>query len=322
MNPRRNVSQESVMPLDPQVKALLDFMATVEGKPLEEQSVEEARAQIMQLRELAGPPADVAKVEDREIPGPGGPIPIRVYTPEGSGLRPVLVYYHGGGWVVGSRDLVDVPVRALANRSGCVVVSVEYRLAPEHKFPAAPEDCYAATRWVAENAAALGVDPNRLAVGGDSAGGNLAAAVSLMARDRGGPKIAYQLLIYPVTNRDFTTRSYQENADDYLLTRNAMIWFWDHYLARPEDAWNAYAAPLLAADLSGLPPARVITAEFDPLRDEGEAYAARLIEEGVPVELRRYDGMIHGFFQMGGTVDGGNLVVVESAAALRGAIEI
>lgn len=302
------------MPLDPQVKTLLETMAAVEGKPIEEQSVEEARAWLLQMQERKEAAEDVARVEDREIPGPNGSIPLRVYTPTGSGPFPVLVFYHGGGWVLGSRDSIDPPVRSLVNRAGCVVVSVDYRLAPEHKFPAAPEDCYAATHWVAENAASLDTDPNHLAVGGDSAGGNLAAVVSQMAKARGGPKIAYQLLIYPVTNRDFSTVSYLENADGYFLTRNAMTWFWSHYLARPEDAQHPYASPLLAPDLSGLPPALVVTAEYDPLRDEGEAYAARLTRADVPVELRRYDGMIHGFFDMGTVSPAAQQAVVESCA--------
>jgi acetyl esterase len=305
------------MPLDPQAKALLDQMAEAGAPPFESLTPEQAREMIVQMRELAGEPESVAKVEDSQIPTPDGPIPVRIYTPEGTGPFPILVYFHGGGWVIGTIDTIDAPCRALTNRSGCVVVSVDYRLAPEHKFPAAPEDCYAATRYVAENAAAYNADPQRLAVGGDSAGGNLAAAVALMARDRGGPPIAFQLLIYPVTNHNFDTASYQENADSYLLTKNGMVWFWDHYLTSADDGQNPYASPQQARNLGGLPPAFVMTCEFDPLRDEGEAYADRLQEDGVQVEKKRYNGLIHGAFQMGGVLDRGREMLDDAASRLR-----
>jgi acetyl esterase len=308
------------MPLDPQAKALLDQMAEAGAPPFESLSPEQAREMIVQMRDLAGEPESVATVEDRDIPSPNGTIPVRVYTPEGTGPFPVLVYFHGGGWVIGSIDTIDAPCRSLTNRTGCVVVSVEYRLAPEHKFPAAPEDCYAATRYVAENAAAFNADPQRLGIGGDSAGGNLAAAVAIMARDRGGPPIAFQLLVYPVTNYSFDTASYQENADGYLLTKNGMVWFWDHYLADAEDGHNQIASPLRALTLEGLPPAFVITCEFDPLRDEGEAYAARLRESGVQVEAKRYDGLIHGAFQMAGVLNRTNEMMDDAAAQLRRAL--
>ncbi|MGD9892048.1 MAG: alpha/beta hydrolase [Dehalococcoidia bacterium] len=308
------------MPLDPQVKALLDQMAEAGAPPFESLSPEQAREMIVQMRELAGEPEPVAKVEDSQIPTPDGPIAVRIYTPEGTGPFPILVYFHGGGWVIGAIDTIDAPCRALANRAGCVVVSVDYRLAPEHKFPAAPEDCYAATRYVAENAAAYNADPQRLAIGGDSAGGNLAAAVALMARDRGGPPIAFQLLIYPVTDHTFDTTSYQDNADGYLLTKNGMVWFWDHYLTSAEDGHDQYASPLRALSLKDLPPAFVQTCEFDPLRDEGEAYANRLREEGVQVESKRYDGLIHGSFQMAGVLDRGNEMLNDAAAQLRRAL--
>ncbi len=310
------------MPLDTQARALLDQMAAAGAPPFESLTPEQAREMIMQMRELAGPPEPVARVEDRVAATAAGPIPVRIYTPEAAGPLPMLVYFHGGGWVIGNLETVDAPCRALANRAGCLIVSVDYRLAPEHKFPAAAEDCYAATRWAAEHAAELGGDPARIAVGGDSAGGNLAAVVALMARERGGPRLAYQLLIYPVTNYDFSTPSYQENAEGYLLTKNAMVWFWDHYLRQPSDGEHPYASPLRAADLRGLPPAFVITAEYDPLRDEGEAYADRLRQAGVPTELRRYDGMIHGFFQMAGVLDQGKQVIADAAAALRAAFAV
>jgi acetyl esterase len=310
------------MPLDPQARALLDQMAAAGAPPFESLTPAQAREMIMQMRELAGPPEPVARAEDRVAATAAGPIPVRVYAPEATGPLPVLVYFHGGGWVIGNLDTVDAPCRSLANQARCLIVSVDYRLAPEHKFPAAAEDCYAATRWAAEHAAELGGDPARIAVGGDSAGGNLAAVVCLMARDRGGPRLTYQLLIYPVTNYDFSTPSYQDNAEGYLLTKNAMVWFWEHYLRDPSDGQNPYASPLRAADLRGLPPAFVITAEYDPLRDEGEAYAARLREAGVAAELRRYDGMIHGFFQMAGVLDQGKQVIADAAAALRAAFTV
>ena len=199
----------------------------------------------------------------------------------------------------------------------CLVVSVDYRLAPEHPFPAAPEDCYAATAWLAEHCAELGGDPARLAVGGDSAGGNLAAAVALMARERGGPPLAHQLLIYPVTDYAFDTASYRENAEGYMLTLPLMEWFWNHYLADPAQGDNELASPLRAASLAQLPPATVITAEFDPLRDEGEAYAQRLSDAGVKTEMTRYDGVFHGFFGMGAAIDKAKQAVDEACTALR-----
>jgi acetyl esterase len=241
----------------------------------------------------------LAEVEDRRIPGAAGEIGVRVYRPEGRAPLPALVYFHGGGWVIGSLETHDGACRELANRVGCVVVSVDYRLAPESRYPAAAEDCYAATKWVAGNAQALGVDPARIGIGGDSAGGNLTAVVALMARDRGGPALRHQLLIYPVTDADFGRPSYRENAEGYLLTTKAMEWFWGHYVPDPAQRAEPYAAPLRAKDLAGLPPAFVITAEYDPLRDEGEAYAKRLQQAGVPTRLQRYDGAIHGFFAMG-----------------------
>ena len=307
------------MPLDPQAKAVLDQMAALGLPAMITLSPEQARRQ-MEMRRAAAPPGDpVAHVEDRAIPGPAGDIPIRIYTPEASGTLPVLVYFHGGGWVIGSIETHDATSRALANAAGCIVVSVDYRLAPEHKFPAAAEDAYAATKWVAESAAALGGDPRRIAVGGDSAGGNLAAAVCLMARDRGGPSLAYQVLIYPVTDYSFDTPSYRENAEGYLLTKDSMGWFWNHYLRDESDGRNPYASPLRAESLAGLPPALIITAEFDPLRDEGEAYADRLREAGVPVACSRYDGMIHGFVGLATVLDKGKLAVGEAAGALRAA---
>ena len=307
------------MPLDPQAKAVLDQFASMGGPQLHEMSVAQARELILGMVALAGEPESIARIENRTVPGPAGQIPVRIYTPVGTAPFPVLVYFHGGGWVIGNLDTHDGICRSLANRVGCLVVSVDYRLAPEHTFPAAPEDCYAATRWLAEHAGSLGGDKGRIAVGGDSAGGNLAAVVALMARDRGGPKLAFQLLVYPATDTDFETRSYRENAEGYFLTRADMVWFWNHYAPRDEDRRNPYAAPLRAASLRGLPPALVITAEFDPLCDDGNAYAARLREDGVPVRLSQQDGLIHGFFQMGAVIDRGRASVDEASRALKDA---
>lgn len=293
------------MPLNPQAEALLKQMEAQGLPPFEEMSVPQARDVCMAFRDLQGDPEEVAEVRDVLAPGPTGQLPVRVYIPRGDGPFPLLVYYHGGGWVIGNVEVTDKPCRALANDASVVVASVEYRLAPETKYPAAPEDCYAATKWLAEHASELNADPNRLIVAGDSAGGNLAAVVPLMARDRGGPPIAFQVLLYPVTAAgvDESFTSYRDNADGYLLTTASMRWFWDHYLSAPADASQPYASPLSAKDLSGLPPALVLCAEFDPLRDEGLAYAERLKEAGVPVTVRLFDGLIHGFFWMGGVLD-------------------
>jgi acetyl esterase len=262
-------------------------------------------------------PAHVASIIDRTVPGPAGAIPVRVYTPEGEGPFPLFVYIHGGGWVLGDLDGSDPTCRAIANEAECVVVSVDYRLAPEHKFPVPVEDVYAATVFVARHAHEFGGDGARIAVGGDSAGGNLSAAVSLMARDRGGPSLALQVLNYPVIDRDFDSASYEQNGDGYFLTAAMMRWFWGHYLRNDADALDPYAAPLRAGDLSGLAPALVITAEFDPLLSEGEAYASALRDAGVPATLRRYDGMIHGFISMMQFVPQGRQAISEIAAALR-----
>ena len=307
------------MPLDPQAQEVLDQIAALGLLPNNEVSPEEARANGLARPRAPGP--EVAKVEDRTIPGVSAGIPVRIYTPEGSGPFPVLAWYHGGGWVVGNLETADGTARHLAVGVGCVVVSVDYRLAPEAKFPAAADDCYAATQWIARNASSINVDPSRIAVGGDSAGGNLGAVVWLMVKDRGGPAIALQLLVYPVTVKEFSTDSYWENANGYGLTLDAMKWYWDHYVSSDEDASNPYAAPLVAKDLSGLPPALVITAEFDPLRDEGEAYAARLEQAGVPSTCSRYDGMIHGFFGMSAVLDKGKQAIAEASAALKQAFE-
>lgn len=309
------------MPLDPIAAGLLKQIADAGMPPLNQMAPADARTAAQGFRALSGEGEAVADVTDRTIPGPGGPLPARVYTPAGAsgGALPCLVYYHGGGWVFGDIEGVDAICRAVSNRAGCKVVSIEYRLAPEHKFPAPLDDCYAALTWVATNGSLLGVDPSRLAVGGDSAGGNLAAAVTLRARDERGPAIKYQVLVYPVTNHDFTTVSYADNGDNYLLTRDMMIWFWDHYLPSATHGKAPLASPLAASDLTGLPPALVLTAEFDPLRDEGEAYAARLRDAGVRVRHKRFPGQIHGFWQMVGVFPQALEAASDAAAELKAA---
>jgi acetyl esterase len=241
-----------------------------------------------------------------------------MYRPAQAGASAgAVVYFHGGGWVIGSVQTHDAYCRQLADAAQCVVASVEYRRAPEHPFPAAAEDAYAAVCWLAEHARQLNMNPAKLAVAGDSAGGNLAAVAALMARDRGGPPLAFQLLIYPAVDCDFQRPSYVELADGYLLTRASMEWFWRQYVTRKEQAHDPYVAPLRARSLAGLPPALVITAEYDPLRDEGEAYALRLRDEGVEAKLSRYDGMIHGFVRRTRFFDQARLALDEVAAAIR-----
>jgi acetyl esterase len=308
------------MALDPQARHVLDQLAAAGMAPLHALSVAEARAFMESMRALHGQPTPVPIVRDLEIEGAAGSIPARLYRPREGGVLPLLVYFHGGGWVIGSLDTHDDVCRDVAAGAACAILSVEYRLAPEHRFPAAAEDCFAATAWAGANAARLGVDPARIAVGGDSAGGNLAAVTALIARDRGGPALRFQLLVYPVTCGRMDTPSYRDNAEGYLLTRDAMAWFWDHYVPRAADREQPYAAPLRATDLRGLPPAFVLTAEYDPLRDEGEAYAKRLAAAGVPTTLRRYDGQIHGFFTMGALIDRARAAAAETASALRTAL--
>ena len=316
--------------LDPQAKALLEQMATKNRaptprpiSPAKEKAA--ARQAYRAMIPLAGSPEPVSKVENRQIPGPAGNISVRIYTPKGRSqeLLPILVYFHGGGFAIGDLDTHDTPLRALANRAGCLLVSVNYRLAPEHPFPAAPDDAYAATKWVAEHASEIGGDALRLAVGGDSAGGNLATVVALMARDRGGPKLVYQVLLYPNTDAAPSQPylSWSQN-DGYILTKAVSQRVYEQYVPAGISRRNPYVSPLWAKDLKNLPPALVVTGEFDPLRDEGEAYAMRLKQASVPVVATRYPGMIHGFFQMAGKLDAGKKVINQTAAALRVAFAI
>jgi len=309
------------MPLDPQAQALIASMAG--ARPVEQMTVQEMRDGLEQrTRVTGGTPEPVDQVISGEVPAPSGPIPVRIYVPHGSRPMPGLVFFHGGGWARGSLQTHDSLCRSLANAGGCCVVSVDYRMAPEHTFPAAIDDAVAATRWVAHNAQQLGIDARHLAVGGDSAGGNLAAAVALVLRDAGGPALAFQLLFYPVMDYNFDTPSYVDNAEGYMLTRAAMRFYWRLYLRDESDADDQRAAPLRARDFANLPPALVITAEFDPLRDEGRAYADKLHGAGTPVIYREYPGMVHGFATMAGVLDQGKQAVQDAAAALRDAFRV
>lgn len=306
------------MPLDPQVQAMRARRIEQGARPLYTMSLAEARAaDLADIRAAAGAGEPVHEVVDRGIPGQDGELPIRIYRPNGGGPLPTLVYFFGGGWTLGSIDTSDGICRSLANAVPCLVITVGYRLAPEHRFPAAVNDCFEATRWIAAHAGELGADPGRLAVAGDSAGGNLAAVVSLLARQHGEPALAAQVLVYPNTRYRADTASMRDNDDPSLFNRNSVDWYWKHYLADPEDGRSPLVSPLLAEDLSGLPPALVITAEYDPLRDEGERYAERLRAAGVPVEASRYDGMVHGFFAMAGILDGGRQAHAHVAHYLR-----
>ena len=321
------------MPLDPQVKAYLDELASQNIPPPWEMSIEDIRQGTLDESVRMGPPQAVGRIEDRTAPGlvtdheDDVEVPIRIYTPKveesgGEGPLAAFVFYHGGGWVTGDIPSHEGLCCRLANEAGCVVVSVDYRCAPESKYPAAVNDAFAATRWVFDNARRIGVDPARIAVGGDSAGGNLAAAVAQMLRDNHVFKPVLQVLIYPVVDYRFDRPSYIENGQAYNLTLESMRWYWDCYLAREEDGAESYASPIRAESLADLPAALVQTAEYDPLRDEGEDYARRLEQAGVVVKLTRYDGMIHGFFRRWVTFDQANTAVAEVVAALREAFSL
>jgi acetyl esterase len=310
------------MPLDPQVEALLNEMAAQGVKPFEELTVPEARVAALAFADLQGEPEEVARVDHCFICGPTADLPARIYTPEGDGPFPALVYYHGSGWVVLNIEVCDPTMRVLANSTGCVVVAVNYQKAPEHPFPVPFEDAWAGLNWTVENAEALNIDPSRVGVVGDSAGGNLAAAVALRARDEGGPALAFQGLICPAVEHGWDTESAHENAEGYLLQRESMRWFWDHYIPDKSvvDDWRV--SPLKAADHSGLPPAFIASAEFDPLRDDGRNYTAKLHDAGVPVTYVEYDGMIHGFYWMQGVCDRTKRLHEDLANAVREALQV
>jgi acetyl esterase/lipase len=291
--------------LHPQIVKAIEAMKKAGLRPIESMTPAEARAQ-MEATAMSrkAVPLPVARVEEREIPGPTGPIRLRLYWPNASGVLPAIAYYHGGGHVIGSLDTHDLIARNLCAGAAALVASVDYRMGPEHRFPAAVEDSFAALEWLYRNAAGLGADPDRLGVHGDSAGANLAAVMALLARDAGGPRLRLQSLVYPVTDYTLSTPSYAKFAEGYgLLTRGAMIWFQQHYLRSPADAQDWRASPLKAASLSGVAPAIVVTAECDVLHDEGKAYADALRRTGVAVEYCEYKGMIHAFFGMVPAVD-------------------
>lgn len=306
--------------LDPQAAALLKQIVDMKVPQLHTLTPEAARKLMDASTKLVmGKPEKVAKIDDLKIPNSTAQIPVRIYTPEGKGPFPLFVYCHGGGFILGNIAMVDNLCRATANRASCIVVSVEYRLAPEHKFPAAVDDAYAATKWVAGKADRINGDPTRIAVGGDSAGGNLSAVVSLRARDEGEGFPIYQVLICPPTDLSIhTTGSMNDFSEGYFLTVPDMIWFGDLYFEKGQDRHVPYASPLLAPDLSNLPPALIITSEFDPLRDEGEAYGERLKKSGVPVKVSRYAGMIHDFIPMDGVIGKAKDAINEIATSLRG----
>jgi acetyl esterase len=311
--------------LHPHAQGLLRLMQEKNIPPTHTLSPPQARDFYRQRKEATQPPPpEVALARDLKAPGPAGDIPLRLYRPMGSNAQqklPVLVYYHGGGWVIGDLETHDVLCRQLANFSGCAVVAVDYRLAPDHRFPAAVDDSWAATCWVQQNADELQLDGTRLAVGGDSAGGNLAAVMALMARDRGGVAVAFQLLIYPATDQRRQWPSHEANGQGYLLTKESMDYYHDHYLGGAAHDLDWRASPLLHQNLQNLPPAFVLIAGYDPLRDEGEAYAQKLSEAGNRASLVSFERQIHGFITMGKVIDEANTAVrlcaSELAAALR-----
>jgi len=291
--------------LHPQIEKVLEAMAKLDLKPIEAMTPAEARVQMETMAaSRKAEPLPIARVENRTIPGPAGQIPVRIYWPKAVGTRPAIVYYHGGGHVIGSLDTHDLVARNLCGGAEAVVVSVDYRMGPEHRFPAAVEDSMAALEWVHANAASIGADSSRLGVHGDSAGANLAAVVAILARDRSTPKLRLQSLVYPVADFRMESESYKTYATGCgVLTADAMKWFRGHYLRTMDDALDWRASPVLAPNLAGVAPAIVIAAECDVLHDEGLAYAERLKEAGVPVEYKRYAGMIHAFFGMMPAVD-------------------
>jgi acetyl esterase len=301
------------MALHPQAQVICDATAAAPRVVLGDETLLEQRAGFGMLLLLAGEAEPVFAVEDHDADG----VPARVYRPSPDPGLPVVVYLHGGGWTIGTVEQFDPVLRQIANVTNAVVVAPDYRLAPEHPFPAPLDDCWTAVQWSAKHASELGGDPSRLAVMGDSAGGNLSAVCALMARDAGGPDLTMQVLIYPVTDAASDTVSYRDNAEGYLLTRDQMQWFYDCYLRSGADPFDWRISPLQAADLTGVAPALIITAEYDPLRDEGEEYARRLRDAGVAVDQYRYDGMIHGFFGLSAGLDAGRDAIERAGTALQ-----
>lgn len=309
------------MPIDPQVEGLLKEMEAMGRPPIHTLSVADARTAAEELIVLAGDSIEVGAVRDITIPVDGADIGARVYSPEGAGPHPVVMFFHGGGWVICSLETHDNLARAICRDAAAVVVSVAYRLAPEFRYPTAAYDCFAATKWVADNASSLNVDASRLAVCGDSAGGNLSAVVSQMARDAGGPTISFAALIYPAVDMTAKGGSLDDNATGYFLETAGMEWFMGQYVTDEERA-ETMASPLLHEDLSGLPPCFIATCEFDPLRDEGEAYAAALKAAGCHVESKRYDGLIHASANLTGVLDLGRQLVADVSSQLRTALHL
>ncbi|MCW5620982.1 MAG: alpha/beta hydrolase [Burkholderiales bacterium] len=308
------------MPLDPQAEYVIGLVKKSGLPELWQLTPDQAREQYQLRVAKLSTREEIFRSHDRRIPGPGQELTIRVYQPREAkpGERfPILVWFHGGGFVIGNLDTHDHGCRALATQADCMVVAVDYRLAPECKFPGAVDDCLAVLRWLALHALELGGDPTRMAVGGDSAGGNLAAVCAILARNDGYPKIAFQLLVYPCTAPEPETPSHRQFADGYILTRNAITWFYKHYVRSPKEFYDFRFAPLVAEDLSNLPPALVLVAGYDPLRDEGVDYARRLIEAGNRVTLVNYEGMVHGFLLMGGAIDAARRALTQCAVALR-----
>ncbi len=304
--------QASVDRTDPQMRAVLEELHSLDPRPIETLTVDIARQQptmadavrkLQADRHLSTAPEPVGGISSATIPGPAGDIPVRIYTPiAANGALPTLIYFHGGGWVIGTLDAYDASCRALTNLANCQVIAVDYRQAPEHKFPGPTEDAYAAVQYIMGHADQFHADAKHIAVGGESAGGNIASVVCMMARDRSGFMPAAQLLVYPVTDDNFDTDSYRQNANAVPLDRDEMKWFFDKYLTSPGEGNNSYIA-ILRGDVSKLPPATVITADIDPLRSEGQAYADKLRSAGVPVKSMNYDGVTHEFFGLGAVVD-------------------
>jgi acetyl esterase len=304
------------VPLDPQARAFLDSLIAANIPSIPTLTPAQARQRMIALSNLSRLP-EVERVEDRTIEGPGGPLPVRAYVPAGSVGRPAAAYFHGGGWVTGNLETHDSLLRRLANVSRTVMLAVDYRLAPEHPFPAGVDDAWAAARWLSDNAGEFGASTGSIVVCGDSAGGSLAAAVTFRARAASGPKIAAQLLLYPVLSHQLTSASYVEFAEGHLLTKETMAWFWGHYLADEQGRGVPEAAPLCQTDFAGLPPAVIVTAGFDPLRDEGRAYAAKLQEAGVPAHLLEYGSQIHDFLRRAHLFDRAREAYGEIAEALE-----
>jgi acetyl esterase len=317
--------------LDPEIQPIVDLMEAAPGPPAHLVPIAQARAaHDLETAEMSGPGEEVTEVRELEVPGPGGTIRVRLYRPRGDGPLPLVAYLHGGGWAMGTLDAFDPLCRALANASGALIASIDYRLAPEHPFPAAPDDARAAVRWLAAHAGELGADPARLGIAGDSAGGNLAAVTARRLRDdersgdagagRGGlSPLRFQALIYPVCDSALNTPSYRDNGSGFGLSAASMKRYWELYLDGA-DGRDPDASPLRADDLAGLPPAFVLTVRHDVLRDEGESYARALEEAGVPVELRRYDGAVHGFFRWLAKAEIARRAVAETGAVLRAAL--